>query len=235
MKVFNEWIMRFERPDWASSPELGLIDTILESNHELVDLLKDDITKYERESSFGRKDTPSVEQIVRAAIFKQMKNLTYRELEFAQIDSRICSVFIKLDYREPFSFQVLQKYISRISAESLHKLLVEINKIAIIEGYEDVQKLRQDSTVVESDIHYPTNNSLIWDCIRVSHRFLEELKEEVEDVNFQDYRKGAKKTYFKINVSRSGKNREALFCKQLIVFTKTINQVTNALKKKQLQ
>jgi len=232
MEIFNEWKLRYEKPDWAGSPELGLIDTILELKPELVNLLKEDIIRSERESVFGRKDTPSVEQIVRAGIYKEMKGLDYRELEFAQIDSRICALFIKLDYRKPFSFQVLQKYISRISAGSLHHMMVEINKAAIVEGLEDVNKLRQDSTVVESDIHYPTNNSLVWDCIRVSHRLLEQLKEEVTDLKFQDYRKGAKKTYFKINVTKSGKNRYYLFCKQLIVFTKTINQVTNALKKK---
>ena len=232
MKIFNDWKLRFEKPDWAGSPEFGLIDTILEANPELINLLKKDITKYERESTFGRKDTPSVEQIVRAAIYKEMKGLDYREIEFAQLDSRICAIFIKLDYRKPFSFQVLHKYISQITAESLHHMMVEINKVAILEGYESVSRLRQDSTVVESDIQYPTNNSLVWDCIRVSHRLLEELKEEVTDLKFQDYRKGAKKTHFTLNITKSSERRYYLFCKQLIVFTKTINQTTNALKKK---
>jgi hypothetical protein len=31
-----------------------------------------------------------VEQILRGALYKKMKNLTYRELEYAQHDSRIC-------------------------------------------------------------------------------------------------------------------------------------------------
>lgn len=49
-----------------------------------------------------------------------------RELEYAQTDSRICATFIKLDLRQMF-----QRYISRIRVESLQKLLVEINKIAL--------------------------------------------------------------------------------------------------------
>jgi IS5 family transposase len=59
-----------------------------------------------------------------------------------------------------------QKYISRIKGENLQKLLVELNKITINEGIEDLEKIRQDSTVVETNIHYPTNNSLLWDCIK---------------------------------------------------------------------
>jgi transposase, IS5 family len=232
MKIFNEWILRFEQPNWASSPEFGLIDTILETHPHIINLLKEEIIRKESENEFGRKDTPTVEQIVRSAIFKEMKGMEYRELEFAQEDSKICGMFIKLDQRHPFSFQVLQKYISRIRAESLHKILVEVNKIAIEEGFEDVSKLRQDSTVVKTNIHYPTNNSLVWDCIRVSHRLLEALKKEVEGLDYTNYLKGAKKTYFNINVTKSADKRLVLFQKQLAVFTKTINQVSNAIKKK---
>lgn len=68
--------------------------------------------------------------------------------------------------RKPFSFQMFQKYIARIKATSLQKLLVEINKITIAEGYEDVSKLRQDTSTIEANVHYPTNNSLVWDCIK---------------------------------------------------------------------
>jgi IS5 family transposase len=232
MKIFNNWVLLFEKPNWASNPEFGLIDTILEKHPFLFDILKIEIVLKEAESIFGRKDIPSVEQIVRAAIYKEMKGLDYRELEFAQLDSRICELFIKLDYRKPFSFQTFQKYISRISAESLHKLLVAVNKIGIEEGFEDVSKLRQDSTVVKSNIHYPTNNALVWDCIRVSCDILEKLKAEITDFNYTDYRKGAKKVYYKINVTKTGDKRVDLFHKQLITFTKTINEVSEIVKKK---
>jgi len=131
-------------------------------------------------------------QIVRAAIYKEIKGYDYRELEFAQIDSRICATFIKLDERQPFCFQTFQKYISRISEDTLHKVLVEIVKIAVEEGYEDISKIRQDSTVVKSNIHYPTNNALVWDCIKESHRLLSHLKEEVGTFSFIDYTNSAK-------------------------------------------
>ena len=153
-------------------------------------------------------------------------------LEYAQSDSRICAKFIRLDKRTPFCFQTFQKFISRISEGTLHKVLVEIVKIAIEEGFEDISKIRQDSTVVKSNIHYPTNNSLVWDCIHESHRLLSHLKEEVEALSFIDYTKSAKSTYFKINVINSKDKQVDLFNKQLIIFTKGINQVSNIVKKK---
>jgi IS5 family transposase len=232
MKIFNDLLLKFEKPDWSANPEFCVIDTILESRPDIILMLKSDIIGDEKASTFGRGDTPSVEQIVRAAIFKEMRGMDYRELEYAQNDSRICEAFIKLEGRDPYSFQLFQKYISRINPESLHRLLVEINKIAISEGLEDVKSVSQDSTVVKTNIHYPTNNSLVWDCIKTSTRLLEQLKQEIDTLDFIDYTKSAKKTFYEINVNRKNKDRYDLFCKQLILFTKVINQTSNAIKKK---
>ena len=38
--------------------------------------------------------------------------------------------------------------------------MVELNRTAIDEGLKDAQAFRQDRTVIETNIHYPTNNSL---------------------------------------------------------------------------
>ena len=234
MKYFNDLLLKFEKPDWSANPEFCVIDTILESRPDLILMFSSDIIGNEVASTFGRQDTPSVEQIVRAAIFKEMRGMDYRELEYAQLDSRICETFIKLEGRDPFSFQLFQKYISRIKQESLHRVLVEINKIAISEGLEDVQRVSQDSTVVKTNIHYPTNNSLVWDCVKTSTRLLAHLKQEIESLDFIDYTKSAKKTFYEINVTRGEAKRLPLFHKQLILFTKVINQTSNAIKKKSM-
>lgn len=231
MKLFEEFKIKFERPDWSRNLELGLIDTILERHPHLIALLEGDITRGQKSSVFGRKDTPSVEQIVRAAIYKELKGLEYRELEYHQTDSRICASFVKIDDLRPYSFQVYHKYISQISSDNLQKLLVELNKIAIDEGLEDIEKIRQDSTVVETNIHYPTNNSILWDCIKEANRLLGHLREEINTLSYRDYTTQAKKTYFKINVTKGKDKRTDLFRKQLVLFVKTINQVSNVIKK----
>ena len=232
MNLFEPLRLKFEKANWSKNPEFGLIDTILEMHPELFIHLKEDIVGCNKISEFGRKDIPSVEQIVRAAIYKELKQLDYRDLEYQQEDSRICVQFLKIEHGREYSFQMYQKYISRIKAESLDKLLVNLNKIAIGEGLEDIEKIRQDSTVVQSNIHYPTNNSLVWDCIKESHRLLTQLQKEISDLGNRDYRKDAKRIFYKINVTRSSDKRVALFQKQLITFTKCINQVANAIKKK---
>jgi len=223
--------LKFEQPNWSRDPELSLVDTILDEHPELLTILQADITKGTTRSIFGRKDTPSVEQIVRAAIYKELKGLDYRQLEYDQSDSRICCLFIKIDELRPFSFQMYQKYISRIKSKNLQKALVELNKIAIEQGLEDIQSLRQDTTVVETNIHYPTNNAILWDCIKEANRLLSHLKEEMGELQYMDYSVQAKKTYFKINNTTSNDKRTELFRKQLILFVKTINQLSNVIKK----
>lgn len=230
MKILNQALLKFTRPDWRRDPELALIDIIIEQHSEFLSIVASDVMGSDGEKQFGRKDSPSVEQVMRAAIFKELKSLNYRDLEYAQADSRVCGVFIKLDDRKPFSFQVWQKYISQIKAENLHRLIVEINKIAIHEGFEDLERVRTDTTVIESNIHYPTNQALVWDCTKEAHRLLSQLAEK-EGIKVRDYTKGAKSTFFKINNSKADK-RVILFKKQLMLFAKSISQVGKFAKKK---
>jgi IS5 family transposase len=244
MHIFEPFILKFESTVvWSCSPELTLMDTILEQHPELISVLSSDIMSGCKNNQLGRGDKPSVEQIVRMAIYKEVKGLDYRELEFAQEDSRICAEFTKIDPLRPYSFQVLHKYISKITRTSLEELLYKINEIAIKEGLEDVSKISEDSTVVETNIHYPTNNSLVWDCIHESHRLLTHLKEELVSLSIIDYTKSAKKTYYLINNNKTTSKkqgaekhtlnkRQQLFKKQLVTFTQSINQVANIVKKK---
>jgi len=228
LKILNDLKLQFEKELWALSPELAVMDTILNQNPEIYEMVKNDITLGQESSSLGRQDMPTIEQIVRAAIYKEMKSLTYRELEYAQHDSRMCSTFIKLDDRKPISFEAYQKYISRISGESLDKVLVAINKVAIGEGLEDVKSIRTDGTVVETNIHYPTNNSLMWDCIKTIDRLLKKLKDSGVQIKPRSYRKQAKKTHYKINNTKGKKEREEEFKKQLKLLRSSINQAERA-------
>ncbi len=226
MKILNDLRLKLENPNWALDPELALIDTILNENPRLYEIIAPDIMDLNKNREVGRQDSPTVEQVVRAAIYKELKKLDYRELEYAQEDSRICGGFIKLEGRSSFSFEVFHKYISRIRRESLRALMVEINRIMMREeGIEDGKSLRTDSTVVETDIHYPTNNSLIWDCIKTSHRLLKKLEETGKIRKVRNYQKQGKKNAFKINNTKKKEKRAEVFEKQLKLFRMSMNQV----------
>lgn len=226
MKTFNDLCLRFENPVWQHYPELAVMDSILESHPELVNLVKDDVTRGSRSQRFGRKDSPSVEQIMRAAIYKEIKRVEYRQLEADLYDSTVCREFIKLDGRQPFSFEVLHKYISIIRKESLENLIHAINRLMIGEGIEDVQKVRIDSTVVEAPIHYPTNNALVWDCFKEFYRLVAQLKKHCRELKVKNHKKQAKKNYYKINLCKKPEKQQELFRMQLKLFRRIMDMAT---------
>jgi IS5 family transposase len=229
MKLLNELSLTLENPYWSADTEFALLDTILTLHPEIYELVRNDFSAHTRKS-LGRKDSPTIEQILRGALYKELKHLTYRELEYAQHDSRICALFIKLDGRSPISFSVWQKYISMIKAETLEKVMIAINKIAQAEGLEDFSKARPDSTAIETNIHYPTNNSLMWDCIKTFDRILVRLAEETGGViRGRRYKKQAKKHFFKINNTKPGEKRQETVKKQLKLLRTSINQAETAL------
>ena len=228
-KVLNDLKLKFEAALWALDPELAMIDTVLEQHAELFEIVKGDILGIGKDSTTGRQDSPTVEQVVRAALYKEMKKLNYRELEYAQYDSRICSTFIKLEGRKPLSFEVFHKYISQIKSESLKELMVAINRIMIeAAGVEDGKSVRMDSTVVETDIHYPTNNELTWDCMKTAHRLIKKLEGSGCLKKVRNYQKQAKKHRFQINNTKKSDKRKELFGKQLKLLRSSINQAERA-------
>lgn len=201
MKIFNDLKLRFEQQIWEKSPELAVIDSIIVSKKELVNIIKDDVIKELKNNKLGRKDNPTVEQILRLAIYKEIKKLNYNELEFHQFDSQTCKEFVMLDGRKPFSSSILQEYISKIQYKNLESIMIFINKIAFDLGYEDGEAIRIDSTKAETNIQHPTNNSLTYDCIKTASNIIEKLYEKHSDAwnKLELRRMEAKKVNYELN------------------------------------
>lgn len=216
--------------DWYRKPELTVLDAIIEKYTEMVKFIADDVLALCKDSNYGRKNSFTVEQVLRGALYKELMDFDYEEMEFATYDSKTCRKFVKIEPGDDkYSNSVLQKYIAAIKPENLRKVMKFINEIAIAEGLEDLQKLRPDSTVVETDIQHPTNNKLIWDCIKTSYRLLTKIEyPEIAD-KIRNYTKQAKRHYYSINMKKGKKKRKPLFKKQLVILKKSINQVENTV------
>ena len=53
-------------------------------------------------------------------------------------------------------------------------------RAAVAIGLEDGSKLRVDTTVVQTDIHHPTDNTLLWDVVRVITRLIRRLSDAID-------------------------------------------------------
>ena len=141
--------------------------------------------------------------------------LSYEELSFYISDSISYQSFVRTRINP--SSSTLQHVISSIGAdtwEAINKVLLEA---CASEGLEKGRTVRIDSTVTESNIHPPTDSSLLWDCIRTLYRVMEKLKEVVpKGFRFCNHSRSAKKLARDIEYSRS-KNRTQLYKKLVSV------------------
>jgi IS5 family transposase len=233
MRLYNDLKLRFNSSIWALYPELALFDVLLDKNPDFIKKVSPDVLEGVSQSVFGRKDSPTVEQVVRAAVYKEIKQLTYRELERDMYDSKICAEFLKLEPQQGFSYSVLQKYISKIQESSIRHIIIEINKIAINENIDSVDKISTDTTTVETDVHYPTNNSLVYDCIKVATRILKVIKQHNKDDQdrLDKQRQEAKKLNFKINNTKKD-DQPGLFDPYLAILLSLIYESWKASRSK---
>jgi hypothetical protein len=97
MELHTELKLRFDEPIWAYSPELALFDIFIEKHPEMVTEVGKDVLKLVKNNGKGRQDSPSVETVLRAAIYMSIEKLTYRDLEKHMYDSKY--VFIFFDWK----------------------------------------------------------------------------------------------------------------------------------------
>jgi transposase, IS5 family len=63
--------------------------------------------------------------------------------------------------------------------QAIHERVVDLgHKRGVVSG----RKLRVDTTVAETDIHYPTDSGLLGDAVRVMTRTMKQIEREVGDV-----------------------------------------------------
>jgi IS5 family transposase len=215
------------RIDNSSQQNPSLWETVLppelfQMNEELteVDKLLDDERFFapfrERFATRMGRPTTAVSTYLRLMYLKHRYELGYEVLVKEVSDSlawrRFCH--LALDDRVPDSTTLIKlthKY-GEDTVRSLNDALVlKLKEGKVIRG----RKLRIDTTVVESDIHHPTDTGLLNDGIRVITRVVSKLKKAVPGIGsrFVKHTRQAKKAYLglmKVIKGRTGKDRTAL-------------------------
>ena len=73
-----------------------------------------------------------------------------------------------------------QRGIIRLTSRTLKAVNDLVVRAVVRLGLEDDAKLRVDTTVVQTDIHHPTDNTLLWDVVRVVTRLVGRLAKALE-------------------------------------------------------
>jgi IS5 family transposase len=149
--------------------ELDEVSKILDANPGILETVLRDLVGTSR-TDHGRQGM-TAEQVLRSALLKQSQHLTYEELAFHLGDSQAFRAFARLQVNQFPARSALQENIASLSEgswEAIHRLVLGQ---ARAEGIENGRTVRIDTTVVDADIHDPTDSTLLRDGIRVLTRF----------------------------------------------------------------
>src|SRR5580658_1552228 len=119
----------------------------------------------------GRQGLPA-ESVLRCALLKQHRQLSYEELAFHLEDSASFRAFARLPLSWTPKKAVLHRTISAIRAETWEAINRILLASARQEKVETGKVVRLDSTVTAALMHEPRDSSLLWDAVRVTVRLL---------------------------------------------------------------
>jgi IS5 family transposase len=161
-----------------------------------------------------------------------MNDFSYEELGFHLADSRTYRSFCRLGWGEAApSAKTLQRNIKRVRPETLEAVNRAVVRGAAVDDLEDGSEVRIDCTVVETNIHAPTDSALLSDCVRVLVRLLRRAQVMDPEIRFADHTTRAKRRAWRIqNIARRGPRRKP-YEDLLKVTRKTIRSATAAIER----
>lgn len=217
-----------EAPVHPKVQELEKISTLLDQNSSIYDLVAQDLGIASHSTGA---EGMSAEQVVRAAIIKQTGGYSYEELAFHLADSRAYRNFCRLGFGRAYAKSTLNVNIKAITADTWEAINRTLLGYAGANGMENGRKSRIDCTVVETNIHTPTDSELLWDGVRVLSRILNRAKSELAGFRFPfaDHTRRSKKRRLAIFNAKNDEQRKKSY-KDLIKMTEnTVSYAESAL------
>jgi IS5 family transposase len=161
-------------------PVLAQIDVLLD-DEELYQLIRSDFAqRYPLTEVTGRKSTP-VEVVLRMLTVKRLYGLSYEKTEYQVRDSLVLRQFCRVYLKDVPDDTTLIRWANLVKAETLTAYNQRVTKLATELKVTRGRKLRTDGTVVETNIHAPTDSHLLADSVRVIGRTLERVKQVLSE------------------------------------------------------
>lgn len=214
------------------------ISEILDSTPPILELADRDLKKLSIGGRKGRKATYTSENLLRALVVHQIEQTALRDTMIRISHGLFLQDFIRLGPRPVMDYSTLDKAFKVIQPKTWDSINGVLRNLALDQGRIDPSTLRVDTTVVEANIHWPTDSSLLWDGWRVLHRLIREGREylpvEIEDNRFHFSK--VKKLYLNITRYSTSKNKSRRRkvkrdCKKLIAQGERISRVAEDFSK----
>ncbi len=160
-------------------PLLAAIADFLDDHEEMIETIRGDLRRGLKNADTGRNGL-TAQQVLRSLILMRVKNWDYRELRERIADGYTLRQFTEFHCQPVPKHDAFQRAFVRLTPETLVAVNDLLVQAAVALGLEDGKKLRVDTTVVQTDVHHPTDNTLLWDVVRVVTRLVGRLADVIE-------------------------------------------------------
>jgi IS5 family transposase len=130
--------------------------------------------RHPRSRSRGRLGTPA-EVVLRLLILKHIRNWSYAILEREVRANLVYRDFTRVGAAKMPDAKTMGRWGVALGPEVIKQVHERLVKIALDNGLAQGRKMRVDTTVVETNIHYPTDSSLLGDGMRVLIRTMKKI------------------------------------------------------------
>jgi len=124
----------------------------------------------------------SAEVVVRLLVLKHARNWSYAVLEREVRANLIYRKFTRVGMAKMADAKTMGKWGVAVGPEIIKQIHDRVVNIAKEKGLAQGAKMRVDTTVVETNIHYPTDSSLLGDGVRVLTRVMKKVTKIAGDV-----------------------------------------------------
>jgi IS5 family transposase len=124
----------------------------------------------------GRKQTPA-EVALRLALLKHLRNWSFEETEREVRANVVYRQFTRIGGEKVPDAKTLGRLVQALGPEVIQQIHRRVVGVAQEKKVVRGRKLRLDTTVVEANIHYPTDSSLLEDGARVLTRTMKKIRE----------------------------------------------------------
>ncbi len=211
---------------------LDPLDELL-NDRSLIDLASQALAKRStRSADFGR---PSIapDRLLRCLTLKHVKGWSFRQLERELRASLLYRRFTRF-YEDPIpDFSSFSRTFGLFGKDGTAGVHARVVQIAQEQSVAQGQRLRTDTTAVETNIHYPTDSSLLADGIRVLTRGLKRISAACEAgaLKVVDHQRAAKRRVLEIcraakTLSDAGREKLKQSYGKLIALTRGLSRQT---------
>jgi IS5 family transposase len=144
----------------------------LDETPEILDRVHGDLKRLSQGGRGGREGDFTSETILRALVVHEIEGGSLRETVIRIAESDFLQDFLRTRKKAVMDYSFLDKCLLAIRPATWKRINDLLGGKSAKEKKIDPSRIRSDTTVIESNIHWPTDSSLLWDTWRVASRLL---------------------------------------------------------------